>query len=211
MSIPREKVIVVIPAYDSRIEVACVAGLMQCMPYFERPLFWCGMSNIALARNELAHLFVEKFTNYEWLMMIDSDTGFGVDDWRLLWEGDEEIVLSEYARKTLGDKPVQFGLGFTRVHRSVFERIRELKTDDGQDKVARFYHKGQMMIDYFPNGALESGRWIGEDQGFFMWAASVNASVRIETRTKLKHVGRFEYCYPDQIPGYKIVNDEGAQ
>lgn len=209
--IPREKVLVAIPSYDSRIEAACVAGLMQCLPFYERPFFWCGMSNIALARNEIAHLFVEKFTNYEWLMMVDSDTGFTADDWRLLWEGEEEIVVAEYARKVIGEKPVQFGLGFTRVHRNVFSKIKELKTEDGQERVNRFYHKGNMMVDYYPNGAIQSGRWIGEDQGFFMWAALTESSVRIETRTKLKHVGRFEYGYPDQIAGFKMVEPEATQ
>jgi len=204
-SVPREKVFVAIPCYDSKLDVACVSGLMQCMPYYARPFFWCGMSNIALARNEIAHIFMETFTDYDWLMMIDADTGFTVDDWKLLWEGDEQIVIAEYARKIIGEAPVKFGLGFTRVHRCVFEKLRALTNDDGKEKLTRFYHKGQVMVDYFPNGAMLSGRWIGEDQGFFMWAAYTDAAVRLETRTKLKHVGRFEFCYPDQVPGYKIM------
>jgi hypothetical protein len=211
MTIPREKVLVAIPAYDSKLDAGCVAGLMQCLPFYERPFFWCGMSNIALARNEIAHLFVEKFVNYDWIMMIDSDTAFTADDWKLLWEGNESIVCAEYARKMIGEKPVQFGLGFTRVHRSVFEKIKAMMHEDGSERVNRFYHKGAMMVDYFPNGAIQAGRWIGEDQGFFMWCAMVEASIRMETRTKLKHVGRFEFCYPDQVPGYKIMDAEPQQ
>jgi len=209
--ISREKVLVAIPVYDYKLDLRCVEGLFSCLPYYHRPIFWSGMSNIALARNQIAHTFVEGLTSYEWLMMIDSDTGFTVEDWQLLWEGEEQIVVAEYARKAIGEKPVQFGLGFTRVHRSVFEKMKELKQDDGSEKLGRFYHKGQMMVDYFPNGAIQSGRWIGEDQGFFMWAAYTESSVRIETRTKLKHIGRFEYGYPDQIPGFTMVEEESPQ
>lgn len=211
MKISRDKVLVAIPAYDSRIDVACVSGLMQCLEFYSRPFFWCAMSNIALARNEIAHFFVEQFTSYDWLMMIDSDTGFTHEDWKLLWEGDEQVVMAEYARKCLGEPPVQYGLGFTRVHRSVFEKMKALTMEDGSERLGRFYHRGKMMVDYFPNGAIQSGRWIGEDQGFFMWVGYTGASARLETRTKLKHVGRFEYGYPEQIPGYKVVQEESGQ
>lgn len=201
--IDRTKIIVAVPTYDSKIDAGCVNGLLLCLKYYEMPLLFGGMSNIALARNCIAHRFMEQ-TSYEWLMMIDADTLFNDKDWELLWEGDEEIVIAQYARKQLGEPPVRFGLGFTRVHRSVFERIKNLMTPDGRDEVRRFYHKGQQMIDYFSQGAIGEGRWVGEDQGFFMWAAAVDATMREETRTSLRHVGRFEYGYPNQIPGYEI-------
>ena len=97
------------------------------------------------------------------------------------------------------------------MHRSVFERIKALTHEDGAERVNRFYHKGAMMVDYFPNGAIQSGRWIGEDQGFFMWCGLTESSIRMETRTHLKHVGRFEFGYPDQVPGFKIMEPEIAQ
>lgn len=209
--IPREKILVCIPAYDSRIDLSCITGLFQCMPMYHRPFFFAGNSNVAMARNNIAHLFVEKLTSYDWIMMIDSDTGFTIDDWNILWEGDEHIVTAEYARKKIGEKPVKFGLGFTRVHRDVFEKMKALLNDDGSERLGRFYNEGQMMVDYFPTGSIDSGRWIGEDQGFFMWAALTDSSVRIETRTRLKHIGRFEYCYPDQIEGFKMVDEEPTQ
>lgn len=210
MNKSREKILVALPMYDSRMDAGCVSGLLKCIPHYGHPLFFCGMSNIALARNEIAHLFVEK-TPFDWLMCIDSDTSFNEDDWKLLWEGDEEIVCAEYARKILGEKPVQFGLGFTRIHRSVFEKIKALMHEDGAERVNRFMHKGQMMVDYYPNGAIQSGRWIGEDQGFFMWAALTEASIRMETRTKLGHVGRFEFGYPNQIPGFEMRLEDSPQ
>lgn len=210
MKIPREKILVAMPVYNSMIDAGCVNGLLACAPYYERPLIFAGMSSIALARNEIAHIFVEKLTQYEWIMWIDSDTRFTPDDWNLLWEGDELIVCAEYARKVIGMPPVQFGMGFTRVHRSVYEKIKLLTMDNGEERVHRFYHKGEMMVDYHPNGATAEGRWIGEDQGFFMWAAATDVKPRLETRTRLGHVGPFAYGYPDQIPGYRFVED-GAQ
>jgi hypothetical protein len=84
--------------------------------------------------------------------------------------------------------------------------------EDGAERANRFYHDGQMMVDYHPNGAMPTGRWIGEDQGFFMWAAAVEAKLRVETRTRLGHAGRLVYGYPHQIPGYEIQNvNDGAQ
>jgi hypothetical protein len=209
---PRHTVAVGLPIGDFKPDIACMSGLMQCMPFYERPIFWAGMSNVLLARNEIAHIFVEQMPQYEWLVMIDADIQFTVRDWCLLMEGDDKVVIAEYARKIIGEPPVEFGLGFTRVHRSVFEACKELKADDGTERLNRFYHRGQMMVDYFPSGALESGRWIGEDQGFFMWVGLAGFTPRIEKRTRLGHVGRFVYGYPDQVPGYQIVTDtDGAQ
>lgn len=197
--ISRDKILVAMPVYNSLIDAGCVSGLLSCAPFYERPYIFSGNSSIALARNEITHMFVEKMPNYEWLMWIDADTRFTPRDWQLLWEGDDKlIVCAEYARKFLGMSPVQFGLGFTRVHRSVYEKIKAL-TLDGEDRVRRFYHKGEMMVDYHPNGALGEGRWIGEDQGFFMWAAACEIPTRLETRTRLVHAGSFGYEYPQQI------------
>lgn len=204
------KVFVGIPSIDRRIDVHCMMGLMRCMPFYGRTYFLLGMSNISLARNEIAHIFMEK-SECEWLMWIDSDIVFTREDWELLWEGDEDIVTAEYAKKIIGEKPAQFGLGFTRVHRRVFETIREMKTEDGQDYAQRFYHKGAMMVNYFPNGANAAGRWLSEDHGFFMLAQMTDAKPRLETRTRLRHVGMFEFGYPDQIPGYSIVDSEVTQ
>jgi len=210
--IPREKILVAMPVHNYMLDVECVSGLLACAPLYHRPLFFAGHSNIAHARNIMAHTFVEKATEYDWLMWIDADTVFKVDDWKLLWDGDEEVVVAEYAKKILGQPPVQFGFGFTRVHRNVYERIKALMHEDGAERVNRFYHDGQMMVDYHPNGALQSGKWIGEDQGFFMWAGMAEAKLRLETRTRLGHAGRFVYGYPDQIPGFKMVDaEDGAQ
>lgn len=209
MKVPSEQVFVGMPSYDRRIDVHCMLGLMHCMPCYGRTYFNIGMSNICLARNEIADVFLK--TTHDWFMMIDSDTVFTREDWNLLWEGEEDVVTAEYAKKIIGERPVSFGLGFTRVHRRVFTKIAALLTDDGADYAQRFYHKGAMMVNYFPNGANAAGRWIGEDHGFFNLCSMTDVIPRVETRTKLRHVGTFEFGYPDQIPGFKMIETEGAQ
>lgn len=200
-TVAREKVFVTMPSMDRRIDIGTMAGLMACTPYYHMPFILAGMSNISLARNELAHIFLHK-TEYEWCMMLDSDIVFTREDWELLWEGDEDVVTAEYAKKILGQPPAKFGLGFTRVHRSVFEKINALQTPEGTEYAGRFYHKGAMMTNFFPNGPTGESRWLSEDHGFFMLCAMTDVKPRLETRTKLKHVGSIEYCYPDQLPGY---------
>jgi len=38
------------------------------------------------------------------------------------------------------------------------------------------------------------------------------AKLRLETRTRLVHAGTFGFGYPDQIPGFKMVDaEDGAQ
>lgn len=204
---PRDTVLVMMPTYDWRIDCECVGGLMQCLPFFARPMFFKGMSDIALARNELVHSAL-KYPEFEWFVMIDSDTTFTVQDWCYLMAGEERVVCAEYARKIIGEPPVQFGLGFTRVHRSVFEEIRGLMTDDGQERAQRFYHKGEVHVNYFPNGVTSEGRIIREDAGFFMLVALTGVSARVEKRTRLGHVGPMKFCYPNQVPGFEIVEPE---
>jgi hypothetical protein len=207
--IAREKIIIGLPVMNYLVDVACMEGMFNCLPFYGGRIVLGGCSDIQLARTEIANRFVEKYTNFDWLMFIDADTGFSLDDWKYLWEGDEDIVIAPYAKKILGKPPVEFGMGFCRIHRSVFERLKELRTDDGQDKLPRFYHEGMMQTHYFPAGAFNS-RWTGEDQGFYLWAAHTDAKVRLEKRCRLKHFGRFGYGYPDQVPVTATL-DDGAQ
>ena len=199
MKVPREKILIGMPLHDRRIDVATLQGLMTCAPFYERPFFMVGMSDICLARNTIAHLFVEKATSYDWLVFIDSDIGFSVEDWQLLWEGDEELVTASYARKIFGEPPAEFGLGFTRIHRSVFNKIKELKTDEGAEYAQRFIYKSEMHVNYFPNGGTHDHRYVGEDRGFFILASLTDVKPRVERRTKLRHIGPIEFGYPDQI------------
>ena len=211
MIIPREKVMLAIPVKD-KFDPGVVDGMLRTIRFWGQPLFLGGCSDPGLARCKIAHVFVEKALEFDWLMMVDDDMCFSERDWELLWEGEELIVCADYSKKILGQRPTGTGLGFTRVHRSIFEKLKDLRKDDGSELLERFYMEGEMYVDYFPSGTrLMQGRRLGEDQGFFMLCSMVTDSIRWEKRTQLGHAGRFVYGYPHQIPGYEMRDEEAPQ
>jgi hypothetical protein len=61
-------------------------------------------------------------------------------------------------------------------------------------------YKGKIIYDYFPCGPqistfLPQAQWKGEDHGFFMLCHMAGIMPRIETRTRLTHIGRKGYPY----------------
>lgn len=209
MNISRDSVFVGIPTIDRKIDIGTMMSIMSCMQWWAQFDSVACQSNICLARNCVASIFLK--SNREWFQLVDADIIFSQDDWALLWEGDEEIVVAPYARKVLGEPPAEFGLGFCRVHRSVFEKIEKLTTDDGRDYAGKFVHRGTLMTNFYPNGPTEGSRFVPEDYGFFTLARLTDAKPRLENRCRLRHVGLIEYGYPDQIPGWqKIETNEGA-
>lgn len=158
------------------------------------------------------------------------------------------LVCAEYVYKNDNLEPCRFGLGFTRIHRSVFERLMELKHEAGptvevqrhvldklkavyesnahpgpEDRAADFtrvveellatvedkagqprlwqaIYKGRTFYDFYPHGAALSmmvpgAPWKGEDHGFFMLCQLAGIIPRVETRTRLLHIGRKAYPY----------------
>lgn len=155
------------------------------------------------------------------------------------------LVCAEYPFKDDALQPVKLGMGFVRIHRSVFRTLEALKHDGGsmievrRDLFERLkkdreqwrelndfdYHrsdvealidsaddkagqprlwqtswKGRMYYDYFPSGPILSqfvptAEWKGEDHGFFTLCMLAGIIPRIETRTRLIHMGRKGYPY----------------
>lgn len=155
------------------------------------------------------------------------------------------LVCAEYVYKNDDLRPVTFGMGFVRIHRSVFETLQLLKYDGGstvevrrdvfervkdalsktrvhddyadmskdlhelvetsqdqagQSRLWQCSHKGRLYHDYFPSGAIISqyvptAEWRGEDHGFFTLCHLAGIIPRIETRTRLMHIGRKGYPY----------------
>lgn len=112
----------------------------------------------------------------------------------------DAIVSAEYAYKNELLEPCRMGLGFTRIHRSVFETLQHLTHSDGTARLWQFRHQGQMFFDYFPCGPfvaqlIPGAQWKGEDHGFFTLCAIAGIIPRIETRTRLVHIGVKGYPY----------------
>lgn len=128
------------------------------------------------------------------------------------WRDADAIVCAEYSFKDDSLTPCRQGLGFTRIHRSVFEAIENLKHADGAARTWQFVKDGRLLTDFYPCGALlaqilPSAPWTGEDHGFFLLAKLAGFTPRIETRTKLFHVGTKAYPY---APGDSIQFDAGG-
>ena len=118
----------------------------------------------------------------------------------------DALVCAEYSYKDDSLTPVRFGLGFTRIHRSVFEKIADLKREDGEPRCWQFRHQGRLFTDYYPSGPFVSqlvpqGEWKGEDHGFFTLCALAGIIPRIETRTRLHHIGTKGFPYRPQDAG----------
>ena len=204
-------VILCTPSHDRRCDTATINSCLNVLPHLARnPYYMIGMSDICLARNLMMHKVIEH-SPYEWIVWVDSDIIFSVQDWMYLWDGDEELVTCPYAKKVLGLPATKYGLGFTRVHRSVFNKIKNLNDRDGAPVAGEFFMFGEMITSYHPSGIAEGARYHGEDRGFFLLASLANVSHRLENRTRLKHVGPFEFGYPDQIADAgKMITEEAA-
>lgn len=204
LPIIQEKIFFGVPCGDHRIDVDCaIAVFKKLSEYGGHQYFHKGISDVALARNLVAHRFHKK-SDCDWFFMVDSDITFTDEDWRLLWEGDELIVVSAYARKIPGKGPTDIGLGFCRVHRKIFDAIEDLENAEGGEMAQRFYLDGEIHTHFFPNGVTGDSRWLGEDKGFLTLCSMTGIQPRWENRTHLGHAGRFVYGYPNQDNGAKF-------
>lgn len=209
----REGVLFGIPAGDGRIDVLCVSGLIQGLAYCggrAQPYFLMGNSDIRSARNQIANYFLDQRKECNQLVWIDTDIAFNLSDFLFLMQGPEDLVIAPYSRKVVGEAPVDFGMGFVRMHRRVLEKMRDWVMPNGDAALNSYMHKGAMLTDFFVNGPLVGSRWFGEDGGFFHFCALNDIKPRLETRCRLQHVGRFMYGYPDQLPGF-VTTEAGAQ
>jgi len=161
------------------------------------------------------------------------------------------LVVAEYAYKRDTCDPVKLGMGFVRIHRSVFEALQALEhpknplaaeydralvelekiftreydgalehagildvlrrsrpDPGGGSRLWSGTRDGRVLWDYFPSGPMISqyvptAQWKGEDHGFFTLCHLAGIIPRIETRTRLIHIGRKGYAYegPDSGGG----------
>ncbi len=193
-------VCVITPTRDGQVCADYTGGLASCAGLYGGVSFVVGMSVIALARSLVVNAFMRQ--SFEHLVMIDSDIGFSRKDFEYLMEehlieGTEEthaVVVAEYAKRSTGDNRAkgvaQFGLGFTRIHRSVFDALQEVRTSEGDLMVNPFMWEGGLVYDYFPCGASPSNHWMSEDHGFFMLCQLAGIVPRVESRCDLLHWGR---------------------
>lgn len=210
MKVNPRSILVAIPTHDGKIWADCAGGIGHCIAgqRFGNFYFHVQGSHIQHIRNQIAGIFMR--SKFEWVMLIDSDIGFTVEDWDLFWEGDEIVATAEYPKKDGSNLPVTFGLGFVRVHRDVFTTLQALRaTDDGvildptgqqgHELVMQYYEKGNVEHDYFRSGATSDARFMQEDFGFWSLVHLANIKPKVEKRTKLKHWGSKCYEYAPEF------------
>jgi hypothetical protein len=165
-----------------------------------------GESSVSTARDTVVHYFRSR-TDLEWFVWVDSDIGFSRQDWAYLMENQdgELAVCAEYLKKTqdLSLQVANFGLGFARIHRSVFDQLELLTRDDGEPRLLRYrgrlYINGEWhieeMTEFHPVGVHPDGSRRNEDHGFWLMVMLAKIKTRIETRTKLGHTGDYTWYY----------------
>jgi hypothetical protein len=180
-----------LPIGDFKPDWAYVTGILQCFPFFARPITYAGCSLVTEARNQIAHAFLHEHERFDWAVWIDSDIGFTPQDWIYLMSNPAPVVVAPYAKKTMYEHmPVRTGFGFAKVHRKVFEAIAALKDPDGNSYAREFVIRGKQMRDYFPAGVAGDGSWVGEDSGFLSLAAMAGFSYVEEWLCDVTHYGR---------------------
>jgi hypothetical protein len=165
-----------------------------------------GESSISTARDYIVHFFLTR-SRCDWLVWIDSDIAFSRQDWAYLMEqqGNELAVCGEYLKKTLDLSPqvANFGLGFARIHRSVFEQLDALTRDDGGARLLRYRSavdiNGQRsvedFVEYHPIGVMPDGSRRNEDHCFWLLVRLAGIEIRKEKRTRLGHTGAYTWWY----------------
>lgn len=140
--------------------------------------------------------------------------GFGfVRIHRIVFEKLQELKHPENPLRPQYDKALEkLEALFTREHDAVLEHedilevLKRSRPDPGGGpRLWQGSYQGKIITDYFPTGPMLStfvptAQWKGEDHGFFTLCHMAGIIARIETRTRLTHIGRKGYQY--QGPEY---------
>jgi hypothetical protein len=118
------------------------------------------------------------------------------------------LVVADYCRKVPELSVISGGMGFARIHRSVFQALIDMRDDSGAPRIGTFRHKGQEQLNFFPAGPNWEGKWLGEDLGFMYLCALAGIQARFERRTRLAHYGDMVWVYDDEYE--KLSTDARA-
>lgn len=170
-----------VASHDHKIYTKCALSLFSCGNLLSGILECSGRGDINFVRNYLVWQFLR--TPFEWLVMIDTDIEFTREAMECLLSGADAAVNGAYMKKDGSGDMVTAGCGFTRVHRKVFEVLRDERF------APPFNHHLGTMHDYFMTGATDQGGWISEDVGFWLLAKDIGIVPRLEMDLNLRHWG----------------------
>lgn len=168
-------------------------------------------SLISKGRSKMANFFINN-TEYEYLFFLDADVGFDPNDVLKLLEHQKEIVCGAYPMKTVPLKwnftltePLRkkgnlvaierIGIGFSLIHRSVFDRIvekygQELKYIPTGESIGHETTEKEMNNSYhFFSELKEEHIYLPEDLSFFTRAKRCGFQPWMDVSINLCHVG----------------------
>lgn len=199
------KALLATPLHDGTAEREFITGLLQAHGLYAGWVCLEGQANISRARDLLAAQFLA--TDCSTLVFVDGDIGFGHQDLHCLLGSPYPITGGLYPRKSAGRKwvcvpqpeelpPVdgqpdlrrvrRVGTGFLRIDRSVLEAMI------GSGQASAFELDGKQLHHFFPSGLLD-GEFLSEDYYFCELAARAGFGIYVDSRIRLRHVGRQVY------------------
>jgi hypothetical protein len=197
------KTLLATPLHTGAADREFIIGLLQAHGLYAAWTCLEGQANISRARDILAAQFLA--SDCTSLVFVDGDVGFSRQDLQWLLESPFPITSGLYQRKNSSGQWVcvpqpeagapepqgvhyrrvqRVGTGFLRIDRAVFQTVidRQLVVDYPLD--------ANRLHQFFPSGVLD-GQFLSEDYYFCELAARAGFAVRVDTRIRLKHVGRF--------------------
>jgi hypothetical protein len=168
-------------------------------------------SLISKGRSKMANFFINN-TEYEYLFFLDSDVGFDPADVLKLMSHNKELVCGAYPMKTIplrwnftltnpemreGDLIAieRIGIGFSLIHRSVFEKITQ-KYGKELRYIPEGYSIGHITTEeekknsfHFFSELKEKDVFLPEDLSFFTRAIHCCIQPWLDTSINLCHVG----------------------
>lgn len=199
------KALLATPLHNGTAEREFITGLLQAHGLYAGWICLEGQANISRARDLLAAQFLA--TDCTTLVFVDGDIGFGHQDLQHLLASPFPITGGLYPRKSATKRwvcvpqpeelpPVagqpdlrrvrRIGTGFLRIDRGVFETM----IAGGQ--APAFALDGKQLHHFFPSGLLD-GEFLSEDYYFCELAARAGFDLYVDSRVRLRHVGRLVY------------------
>lgn len=219
-------VLVAMPCYTGIADTTGV-GLFNLGKYFQANgiandlLTVSNSSLISKCRSRIANIFLHA-TSFEYLLFIDSDIGFQVDDVKKLFELKVEFAAAPYPLKSLTPRynfevtrkdgklvanatktAIQIehiGTGFMLIHRSVFEKVArhfpELLFYPSPESSHRAFTEAELKnsIHFFETYIDPISRvQLSEDLAFCRRARSVGVDIWMRLDTTLTHSGHHQF------------------
>jgi hypothetical protein len=197
------KALLATPLHTGAADREFIIGLLQAHGLYAAWTCLEGQANISRARDILAAQFLA--SDCTSLVFVDGDVGFSRQDLQWLLESPFAITGGLYQRKNGSGQWVcvpqpdaatgsarqpnyrrvqRVGTGFLRIDRTVFEQLVSGKF------VVDYPLENNRLHHFFPSGVLD-GHFLSEDYYFCELAARAGFDIHIDTRIRLKHVGRF--------------------